>query len=78
MRFDRIAFAMLQAYFLGAGPATVPPGGLQGFVKINSDTVVPDLQFLFRGLPGDAHMWFPGIKAAYRDGFGSSPHAAAS
>ena len=32
-----------------------------------------DIQFLFRGAPGNAHMWFPGIKRAYTDGFGVRP-----
>ena len=73
MRFDRISVAMLQAYFFGSGPATVLPGGLHGYVKSRPELSVPDLQFLFRGAPPDAQMWFPGIKKAYTDGFGMRP-----
>ena len=73
MRFDNIALAMVRAYLFGTGPATVPPGGLQGYVKIDKSSPVPDLQFLFRGIPGHAHMWFPGVKKAYSDGYGIRP-----
>ncbi len=34
---------------------------------------VPDIEFVFRGLPGHAGMWFPGIRKAYLDGFGIRP-----
>jgi len=73
MRFDRMAVAMLQAYFLKSGPATVLPGGLHGFIKSRPELAVPDIQFLFRGTAPTAHLWFPGIKKPFTDGFGMRP-----
>lgn len=73
MRFDRMATSIVRAHLFGTGPATVLPGGLHGFVKTRSDLTATDIQFLFRGAPGNAHMWFPGIKRAYTDGFGIRP-----
>jgi choline dehydrogenase-like flavoprotein len=73
MRFDRMAVAMVRAHLFQSGPATVLPGGLHGFVKTRPELSVPNLQFLFRGAPPQAHMWFPGIRRAYTDGFGMRP-----
>ena len=73
MRFDRMARNMLQAYLLGTGPGTVVPGGLHAFVKTRPELAVPDVEFMFRGLPPEAHLWFPGWKAPYADGFGIRP-----
>lgn len=73
MRFDRIALSMLQAYFMKSGKATVLPGGLHGFIKSRPELAVPDLQFMFRGAAPNSHMWFPGIKQPYEDGFGMRP-----
>ncbi len=73
MRFDRIAFAMVQAYLTGTGPATVLPGGMHGFIKSRPEKAVPDIQYLFRGVPPEADMWIPGIKPKWRDGFGLRP-----
>ncbi len=73
MRFDRMAVAMLRAWAFGTGPGTVVPGGLHAFIKTDPDLKVPDIEFMFRGLPLDAHLWFPGIKARYQDGFGIRP-----
>jgi 4-pyridoxate dehydrogenase len=73
MRADRISLSMIRAYLFGTGPATVLPGGLHGFIKTRPELAVPDIQFLFRGAPPEARLWFPGIKAPYRDGFGIRP-----
>ena len=73
MRFDRMALSIVRAHLFGSGPATVLPGGLHGFMKTKPDLAATDIQFLFRGAPGNAHMWFPGIKPAYTDGFGLRP-----
>jgi len=73
MRFDRMALGMIRAYLFGSGPATVVPGGLHGFIKTRPELAVPNIEFMFRGLPSHAHMWFPGIKAPYVDGFGIRP-----
>ena len=73
MRFDRIAVAMVRAYLFGTGPATVLPGALHGFIKTRPELAVPDIQYFFRGAPPEADIWFPGIKPAWRDGFGLRP-----
>lgn len=73
MRFDRMALSIVRAHLFGTGPATVLPGGLHGFVKTRSGLQTTDIQFLFRGAPGNAHMWFPGIRRPYEDGFGLRP-----
>jgi len=73
LRLDRIAFSMARAYLTGTGPATVPPGGLQAFIKLKASSPVPDIQFLFRGAPIDADYWFPGLKPPYPDAFGIRP-----
>jgi choline dehydrogenase-like flavoprotein len=73
MRFDRMALAMIQCQIFGTGPATVVPGGLHAFVKTRPELAVPDVEFMFRGAPTNAHLWFPGIKSAYEDGYGIRP-----
>lgn len=73
MRFDRIAWSMIRAYTRGTGDGTVVPGGLHAFVKTQPDLDVPDVEFMFRGLPTNAHMWFPLLKAPYLDGYGIRP-----
>jgi choline dehydrogenase-like flavoprotein len=73
MRFDRMARNMIQAYLFGTGQGTVVPGGLHAFIKTRPELAVPDIEFMFRGLPPEAHLWFPGVKAPYADGFGIRP-----
>jgi choline dehydrogenase-like flavoprotein len=73
MRLDRIAFSMIRAYLAGTGPATVVPGGLHAFIKTRPELAVPDIEFMFRGAPPHARLWFPFIKPPYLDGFGIRP-----
>ena len=73
MRFDRIAWGMIQTYFFRSGAGTVVPGGSHAFVKTKPELDVPDIEFMFRGVPAKTNMWFPGIKAAYEDGYGIRP-----
>jgi 4-pyridoxate dehydrogenase len=73
MRFDRMAIAMVRAYLFGTGPGTVVPGGLHAFIKTRPEIAVPDIEFMFRGLPAGAHLWFPGFRKPYLDGFGIRP-----
>jgi 4-pyridoxate dehydrogenase len=73
MRFDRMARSMIQAYCFGTGPGTVVPGGLHAFIKTRPELAVPDIEFMFRGLPTHAHLWFPIIKKGYLDGYGIRP-----
>jgi choline dehydrogenase-like flavoprotein len=73
MRFDRMALGMIQAYLFGTGIGTVVPGGLHAFIKTRPELAVPDIEFMFRGLPAGAHLWFPGIRKPYLDGYGIRP-----
>jgi choline dehydrogenase-like flavoprotein len=73
MRFDRMARSMIQAYCFGTGPGTVVPGGLHAFIKTRPELAVPDIEFMFRGIPPHAHLWFPGVKKPYEDGYGIRP-----
>ena len=70
LRFDRIAASMIEAYLFGTGRATVVPGGLHAFIKTRADLEAPDVEFMFRGAPPSADVWFPGIKPAYPDAYG--------
>ncbi len=73
LRFDRVALSMVRAYLFGTGPATVVPGGMHAFIKTRPELAVPDIEFLFRGIPPHAGVWFPGIKRPYEDGYGIRP-----
>ncbi len=73
MRFDRMAVSMIRAYLFGTGPGTVVPGGLHAFVKTRPELAVPDIEFMFRGAPAHADLWFPLIRPAYADGYGIRP-----
>ncbi len=73
MRFDRMAKGMIEAYCFGTGPATIVPGGLHAFIKTRPELAVPDIEFMFRGAPTQAGLWFPLLKPAYADGFGIRP-----
>ncbi|HEY8579849.1 MAG TPA: GMC oxidoreductase, partial [Beijerinckiaceae bacterium] len=55
------------------GAGTVVPGGLHAFLKTKPDLDVPDIEFMFRGVPAKADLWFPGLRKAYMDGFGVRP-----
>jgi 4-pyridoxate dehydrogenase len=73
MRADRMALSMLRAYLFGSGPATVVPGGLHAFIKTRPELAAPNIEFMFRGAPPSAALWFPGWKRPYADGFGIRP-----
>lgn len=73
MRADRMIFNLLRAWFFGTGPATYLPGGTFAFIRTSPDVDIPDIQFLCPASPADVHLWFPGVKRAYDDGFGFRP-----
>ncbi len=73
MRADRIAAAMAQAYLFGVGPATMVPSGLFAFVRTSMAVDAPDVEFMFRGVAGRNHIWFPGVKPAFQDAYGIRP-----
>ncbi len=69
LRMDKIALAMLRAWFFGSGVATNIPGGPMALLRTRPELEVPDLQFAVRGLARDAAPWFPGIGRQWRDAF---------
>ena len=69
LRFDRMALAMMQAYFFGKGPGTDVPGSLFAFIKTEASLPYPDMEFIFRGTAANAHLWFPGIVPPFEDTF---------
>jgi 4-pyridoxate dehydrogenase len=73
MRLDRTAVNMARAWLLGSGPATVLPFSLMAFLRTGPELAVPDIEFIFRASPLNAHPWFPGWKPTYRDEYGVSP-----
>lgn len=73
LRLDRIAWAMLQSYFLGTGVASNIPGGPMALLRTRPGLEVPDLQFAFRAIARDASPWFPGLGRKWRDFCGFVP-----
>lgn len=73
MRIDQIGYNYPMAAFFGRGPATTLPSAMHGFARLRNDTLVPDIQFLFRGAPKHAAPWWPIISSGYEDGFGIRP-----
>jgi choline dehydrogenase/4-pyridoxate dehydrogenase len=69
MRLDRTVLALAQAYCFGTGPAAETPSGWTGFLKSRPEVALPDIQFLFRAVPGGAGPWLPPFKPAFADGF---------
>ena len=73
LRYDRIALAMLRAYFLGDGFATEMPGPIMAFLKSNEALDQPDIQLLTRFIPPESQPWFPGIRKKPKDAFMCRP-----
>lgn len=73
LRYDRIARAMMQAYFLGTGFATEMPGPVMAFLKSDNALPQPDIQFLTRFVPPETQPWFPGIRKRPKDAFMCRP-----
>jgi choline dehydrogenase-like flavoprotein len=46
---------------------------MHAFVRTRPDLDAPDLEFMFRGVPLRTHLWFPGIRPPYPDGYGIRP-----
>jgi 4-pyridoxate dehydrogenase len=69
LRYDIIALAMAQAYFLGTGFATQMPGPVTGFFKTDTSLEQPDIQLLSRFVPPESQPWFPWIRPRPRDAF---------
>jgi len=73
LRYDRIALAMLRAYFLGDGFATEMPGPVMAFLKSDPSLIQPDIQFLTRFVPPESQPWFPGFRPKPKDAFMCRP-----
>ena len=73
LRFDRVAIAMLRAYFIGTGPGTSLPGAMFAFIKSEAGLDVPDGEFIFRMTRPDARPWFPGIRSMLPDTYAIRP-----
>ena len=69
LRADRLAVAMVRAYFFGTGPATTLPGGFTAVVRTCDGLDSPDIQYLYRGGALDAQPWLPLIGPSWRDSF---------
>ena len=73
MRADRMTLGMLRAYVFGSGLGTVVPGALFAFLKAQSNSDVPDIEFMFRAVSPNAHLWFPAVRPLCRDEFAIRP-----
>ena len=73
LRYDRIALAMLRAYFMGDGFATEMPGPIMAFLKSQASLEQPDIQLLTRFVPPESQPWFPGIRQKPKDAFMCRP-----
>ena len=70
LRFDRMSISMARAHLFGTGPATMLPGGLHGYVRVNAALGVPDIQLMFRATSSFPRLWFPGIRKPLPDSCG--------
>jgi choline dehydrogenase-like flavoprotein len=73
LRADRMALAMLRAFFLSSGPATELPSDLYAFVKTRPGLEVPNIEFMFRCAALDPRLWFPGIRRPTPDAYSIRP-----
>ncbi|MGK0172003.1 MAG: 4-pyridoxate dehydrogenase, partial [Gammaproteobacteria bacterium] len=73
LRYDRLALAMLRAYFVGDGFATEMPGPVMAFLKTDPALTQPDIQLLTRFVPPESQPWFPGFRKKPKDAFMCRP-----
>jgi 4-pyridoxate dehydrogenase len=73
MRFDRTAVAMLRAYLFGTGPGTMLPNFLFAFIKTTPELEQPDIEFMFRAVTVQPHLWFPWLRPPFEDGLAIRP-----
>jgi len=72
LRWDRLLANTFRAYFAGTGPASdIPSCGL-GFARVDADSPVPQVQFLFRAASRLAQPWLPGLIPMSPNRFGCS------
>jgi 4-pyridoxate dehydrogenase len=70
LRFDRMAVSMARAHLFGTGPATMLPGGLHGYLRVDPSLGVPDIQLMFRAVASQPRLWFPGLRKPVPDSCG--------
>jgi 4-pyridoxate dehydrogenase len=58
MRYDRLAWSIVKAYFAGRGFASDLPIGVTAFLKTQPELALPDVQFLFLAAAFPAHAYF--------------------
>src|SRR5690606_30936830 len=71
-RWDRAILNGLAAYLAGKGSATNVPSSGRGFVHLDPESPVPEVQYLFRPISRLARPWFPLIAAQGPNRFGCS------
>lgn len=69
LRLDRIALSLVEAYLLRTGMWTDLPSGVTAFLKTDCGLEIPDVQILFRCMPGHASPYLPPFSPPYEDGF---------
>ncbi|MEX0923667.1 MAG: choline dehydrogenase [Rhodovibrionaceae bacterium] len=69
LRLDRIALSLAEAYVSRTGMWTDLPSGATAFLKTDSKLDIPDIQILFRCMPGHAAPYLPPFTQPYQDGF---------
>lgn len=69
LRADRLALALIRAFFTGKGPATDIPSGVSAVLRSRAGLDGPDIQYLFGSGTLEAKPWFPGLGAGWRDMF---------
>ena len=73
LRYDRLALAMLRAYFIGDGFATEMRGPVMACLKTDPALSQPDLQLLTRFVLPESQPWFPGFRQKPKDAFMCRP-----
>ena len=69
MRLDRVALSLAQAYVARTGIFTDLPSGWTAFLKTRPELDIPDVQILFRAMPGGAGPYLSPFRRPYEDGF---------
>ena len=69
LRFDRIAFAMLNAFLFSKGFATSVPGGVVAFLKTSKEEQIPDIQLILVAGTLDVQPYFYPFIAPFVDTF---------
>jgi 4-pyridoxate dehydrogenase len=69
MRLDRVALSLARAYVSRSGIFTDLPSGWTAFLKTRPELDIPDIQILFRAMPGGAGPYFAPFRKPYQDGF---------